>query len=65
MLCSAEDAQELRKVLKSMEDKNAMYVQQNLDLEEVRCRASCDGHVILYVCYYIGAEADGLSENTS
>lgn len=29
-----EDAQELRKVLKSMEDKNAMYVQQNLDLEE-------------------------------
>ena len=30
-----EDAQELRKKLKAMEDKNMMYMQQNMDLEEV------------------------------
>lgn len=30
-----EDAQELRKQLKSTEDRNLMYMQQNMDLEEV------------------------------
>ena len=30
-----EDAQELRKKLKATEDKNMMYMQQNMDLEEV------------------------------
>ena len=30
-----EDAQELRKKVKAMEDKNMMYMQQNMDLEEV------------------------------
>ena len=30
-----EDAQESRKQLKAMEDRNIMYMQQNLDLEEV------------------------------
>lgn len=31
-----EDAQELRKQLKATEDRNIMYMQQNMDLEEVR-----------------------------
>ena len=30
-----EDAQELRKQLKVAEDRNLMYMQQNMDLEEV------------------------------
>lgn len=30
-----EDAQELRKQLKATEDRNLMYMQQNMDLEEV------------------------------
>lgn len=30
-----EDAQELRKQLKVTEDRNIMYMQQNMDLEEV------------------------------
>lgn len=44
-----EDAQELRKQLKVTEDRNIMYMQQNMDLEEVRTARSCDcteGHVI-------------------
>ena len=31
-----EDAQDLRRQLKALEDKNMIYMQQNLDLEEVR-----------------------------
>jgi len=30
-----EDAQQLRKQLKVTEDRNIMYMQQNMDLEEV------------------------------
>lgn len=30
-----EDAQELRKQMKVTEDRNLMYMQQNMDLEEV------------------------------
>lgn len=30
-----EDAQELRKQVRAKEDKNMMYMQQNMDLEEV------------------------------
>ncbi len=33
-----EDAQELKKQLKAAEDRNIMYMQQNMDLEEVRGR---------------------------
>ena len=31
-----EDAQEVRRQLKATEDRNLMYMQQNMDLEEVR-----------------------------
>lgn len=38
-----EDAQELRKKVKAMEDKNMMYMQQNMDLEDVGVvMQSCD-----------------------
>ena len=30
-----EDAQEVRRQLKAVEDRNLMYMQQNMDLEEV------------------------------
>ena len=40
-----EDAQELRKQLKATEEKNMMYVQQNLDLEEVSHVTLKENHV--------------------
>ena len=46
-----EDAQDLRRQLKALEEKNMIYMQQNLDLEEVRlfgCYGNCIcNHVIL------------------
>ena len=39
-----EDAQDLRRQLKALEEKNMIYMQQNLDLEEVRlfgCYGNC------------------------
>lgn len=41
-----EDAGELRKQVKATEEKNMIYVQQNLDLEEV-------GHVIWHIMWYM------------
>ena len=35
-----EDIQDLRRQMRSLEDKNTMYVQQNLDLEEELRRVS-------------------------
>lgn len=32
-----EDMQEMRRQLKSLEEKNVLYMQQNLDLEDVSC----------------------------
>lgn len=44
-----EDALDLRRQLKALEDKNMIYMQQNLDLEEaspschvIHCIKSCD-----------------------
>ena len=36
----AEDVHELRKQIRSLEEKNAVYMQQNLDLEEELRRTS-------------------------
>ena len=44
-----EDAQDLRRQLKALEDKNMIYMQQNLDLEEVS--PSC--HVIIVLDHVI------------
>ena len=58
-----EDAQELRKKLKAMEEKNMMYMQQNMDLEEVGViisivtRQSCDGdtvHIVIGPYIHVG-----------
>ena len=55
-----EDAQELRKKLKAMEDKNMMYMQQNMDLEEVGVVIvvtwqSCDGNTVMWLVH-VGIE---------
>ena len=48
-----EDAQELRKQLKVTEDRNLMFMQKNMDLEEVGVAAdhvtgTCQGHTCLF-----------------